>query len=35
MRSAAETAMWACGLIAMLVIDAILVVVFLAVWKAR
>jgi hypothetical protein len=34
-RAAAETVMWAGGVVAMLALDAILIVVFLAVWKAR
>jgi hypothetical protein len=34
-RAAAETVMWAGGVVAMLALDAILIVVFLAVWNAR
>jgi hypothetical protein len=34
-RGAAEAVMWACGVVAMLVLDVILILICLAVWKAR
>jgi hypothetical protein len=34
-RAAAETVMWAGGVVAMLALDAILILICVAVWKAR